>query len=329
MEMVMKELYLLRAFVAVGQHRSFSRAAESLGVTTGSISKAIARLEANVQTRLLHRTTRSVTLTEQAQAYFLSCRRLLDELDEANRRMTQERDVDSGKLRLVVHPMLIGETFSRFLTQYRAFAPNVNLMVSIEEGPVNLYDSKYDMAVQLAGLVEQSAVIRRPLLTSSRIMVATPRYLERNGTPTSSTDLSHHTLLLPSHLRQRNCEWVELMENGNPVRVTPAASIDGNDVLLRTSAQASAGIAVLAEVMIREEIVTGKLVPVLRDCSATDGALELCLFYAHRNLLPARFRTFIDFCTAFFRDNGSPRRTNVHAAALERSRDSAPDLAVA
>ena len=113
----MEQLYLLRAFVAAAQHRSFSRAADSLGVTTGSISKAIAKLETSLQTRLLHRTTRSVTLTEQAQAYYLTCRRLLEELDEANRRITQERDVDSGKLRLVVHPMLIGETFSTFLAR--------------------------------------------------------------------------------------------------------------------------------------------------------------------------------------------------------------------
>src|ERR1700722_18374391 len=107
----MDQLYMLRAFVAAAQNRSFSKAALSLGVTTGSISKTIARLEATIQTRVLHRTTRSVTLTEEAQPYYLSCCRIIDELDEANRRITQEREVDSGRLRLVVHPMLLSATF--------------------------------------------------------------------------------------------------------------------------------------------------------------------------------------------------------------------------
>ena len=95
----MDQLYMLRAFVSAAQHQSFSKAATSLGVTTGSISKAIAKLEASIQTRVLHRTTRSVTLTEEAQSYYLSCCRLLEELDEANRRIMREREVDSGKLR--------------------------------------------------------------------------------------------------------------------------------------------------------------------------------------------------------------------------------------
>lgn len=325
----MEQLYLLRAFVAAAQHRSFSKAADSIGVTTGSISKAIVKLETSLQTRLLHRTTRSVTLTEQAQAYYLTCRRLLEELDEANRRITQERDVDSGKLRLVVHPMLIGETFSTFLARYRTFAPNVNLVVSIHEGPVSLYDGKYDMAIQLPDCVEQPAVIRRTLLRSSRIMVATPRYLERHGMPVRASDLSQHLLLLPSHLRQRDSDRIELLEYGKPVRVMPRSSIDGNDAFLQTAVQASTGIAALPEVMVRGAIAAGTLMPVLRDCSANDGDLELCLFYSHRELLPARLRTFIDFCIAFFRENEARRHRNVHTAAPHQARDTTPALAAA
>ncbi|QBR01608.1 hypothetical protein E1956_31045 [Paraburkholderia pallida] len=77
--------------------------------------------------------------------------------------------------------------------------PNVNLVVSIHDGPVNLYDGKFELAVQLPDVVEQSAIIRRTLLSSSRIMVATPRYLERHGTPARAGDLAQHLLMLPSH----------------------------------------------------------------------------------------------------------------------------------
>ena len=86
----MDQLYMLRAFVAAARHRSFSKAAASLGVSTSSVSKAIAKLETSIQTRVLHRTTRSVTLTEAAQPYYLSCCRLLEELDAQE--MTDDND---------------------------------------------------------------------------------------------------------------------------------------------------------------------------------------------------------------------------------------------
>jgi DNA-binding transcriptional LysR family regulator len=304
----MDQLYMLRAFVSAAQHQSFSKAAASLGVTTGSISKAIAKLEASIQTRVLHRTTRSVTLTEEAQSYYLTCCRLLEELDEANRRVTREREVDSGKLRLAVHPMLVSETFSQFLSSYRAIAPNVNLVVSVHEGAVNLYDGQFDMAMLPPHQVEQSAVIRRTLFRSSRSLVASPEYLEQHGTPVCSADLAEHFLLLPSQSRQRNTNYVTMIENGEPVQVIPMSSMDGNDVLLRAAALSGAGIAELPEAMARADIAMGKLVPVLPGCSISDDEVEICLFYSHRELLPARFRTFIDFCAEFFRLNSAKRR---------------------
>ncbi|MEI6000458.1 LysR family transcriptional regulator [Paraburkholderia bengalensis] len=305
----MDQLYMLRAFVSAAQHQSFSKAATSLGVTTGSISKAIAKLEASIQTRVLHRTTRSVTLTEEAQSYYLSCCRLLEELDEANRRITREREVDSGKLRLVIHPMLVSETFSQFLSSYRSVAPNVNLVVSVHEGAVNLYDGQFDMAMLPPNQVEQSAVIRRTLFRSSRSLVASPAYLDQNGTPRRAADLAGHFLLLPPQSRQRSTNYVQVIENGAPVQIIPMSSMDGNDVLLRAAALAGAGIAELPEAVAREDVAMGKLVPVLPGCSISDSEVEVCLFYSHRELLPARFRTFVDFCTDFFRANGARHRT--------------------
>lgn len=325
----MDQLYILRAFVTAARLRSFSKAAASLGVTTGSISKAIAKLEAAIQTRVLHRTTRSVTLTEEAQSYYLSCCRLLEELDEANRRIKQEREVDSGKLRLVVHPMLVSETFSKFLSNYRAIAPNVNVMVSVQEGAVNLYDGHFDMAMLPPHQVEQSAVIRRTLAKSARVLVAAPGYLSKYGTPARAADLSAHFLLLPPQSRQRGTHFIELLENGEPVKVIPMSSMDGNEVLLRAAALTGTGIAELPEAMVREDVAMGRLVPVLPGCSTSDGSVEICLFYSHRELLPARFRTFVDFCTEFFRrDSVTPRAESI-AAAPDKLRRKAPALVAA
>jgi DNA-binding transcriptional LysR family regulator len=319
----MDQLYMLRAFVAATRHRSFSKAAASLGVTTGSISKAIAKLEASIHTRVLHRTTRSVSLTEAAQPYYLSCCRLLEELDEANRRITQEREVDGGRLRLAVHPMLVSETFTRLVLSYHAIAPNVNLMVSVQDGTVNLYDGRFDMAILPPHLVEQSAVIRRTLSKSPRILVAAPGYLEQYGTPEAASELTHHFLLLDPESRQKDSDFVELLENGKRVSVFPMSSLDGNEVLLRAAALTGTGIATLPEAMVREDIAMGHLTHILPQCSTSDSSVEICLFYSHRELLPARLRTFVDFCAEFFRVPGRlvPENASTVLQRLEHRED--------
>lgn len=313
----MDQLYMLRAFTAAAQYRSFSKAAASLGVTTGSISKAIAKLEASVQTRLLHRTTRSVTLTEAAQSYYQSCRRLLEELDEANRRIVHEREIGVGILRLVVHPMFVGDTFLRFLSSYRRIAPDVNLTVSIRQGAVNLYDGSCDIAIVPSHRVEQSAVIRRTLLKSAYIFVASPRYLDDHGTPRRVADLSRHWLLLDPELRQQHTHFIELLEQDRLVSVQPMGSIDGDEVLVRAAAVAGTGIALLPEALVRDDAALGRLVHVLPECTIVGGEAEVCLFYSHRELLPVRFRTFVDHCIDFFRTDVSRHRETRAAATAK------------
>jgi DNA-binding transcriptional LysR family regulator len=309
----MDQLYMLRAFVAAARYQSFSKAAESLNVTTGSISKAIAKLEGCIQTRILLRTTRSVSLTEAAQPYYLICCRLLEELDEANRRISQEHEVNGGRLRLVVHPMLVNETFSRLVRRYRAIAPDVSLVVSVQDSVTNLYDGRFDIAILPPHLVEQSAVIRRTLSRSPRILVASPAYLEQYGMPKTASELANHFLLVDPESRKKNADSIDLHEDGRRVSVSPLSSMDGNEVLLRAAALTGTGIATLPETMVREDIDMGHLVHILPECTTSDSNVEICLFYSHRELLPARFRTFVDFCAEFFR---APGRPDVHNAII-------------
>lgn len=302
----MDQLYMLRAFVAAARFQSFSKAAESLNVTTGSISKAIAKLEGCIQTRVLLRTTRSVSLTEAAQPYYQICCRLLEELDEANRRISQEHEINGGKLRLVVHPMLMSETFSRMVRRYRAIAPNVGLVVSVQDGVTNLYDGRFDIAILPPHLVEQSAVIRRTLCRSPRILVASPAYLAQNGTPDTAGNLENHFMLVDPESKKKSPDFIDLYEGGRRVSVSPMSSMVGNEVLLRAAALTGTGIATLPETMVREDIDMGHLVHILPECTASETAVEVCLFYSHRELLPARLRTFVDFCAEFFRASSRP-----------------------
>ena len=320
----MDQLYVLRVFVAVVQHGSFSKAATSFSVTPGAISKAIATLEASIQTRVLHRTTRSVSLTAEAKPYYLTCRRLLEELDEANRRIARQREIDSGSLRLVVHPMLISETFTQLIRSYHAIAPDVNLKVTVQEDTVNPYDGRFDMAILPAHLVEHSVVIRRLLSRSPRVLVASPGYLELYGTPKAASDLANHFMLLSAESRKWDTDFIDLLEHGKRVSISPRSSIVGNETLLRATALTGSGIASLPEAMVREDIAAGRLTPILSHCTTADNDVEICLFYPHRELLPARFRTFVDVCTEFFRSTNRPIAKD-NGAAQQRPSDREKD----
>jgi DNA-binding transcriptional LysR family regulator len=118
--------------------------------------------------------------------------------------------------------------------------------------------------------------------------------------------LSSHFLLLDPESTKKSADFVDLREGGRRVVVSPMSSMDGNEVLLRAAALAGTGIAALPETMVSDDIAKGQLVHVLPDCTTLESSVEICLFYSHRELLPARLRTFVDFCAEFFRIPSRP-----------------------
>ena len=297
----MDQLFMMRAFVAAAQHQSFSKAAAALGVSAGSVSKAVAKLEATLQLRVLQRTTRLVTLTEAAQAYYESSCRLLQEFDETHRRIKMEREVDMGRLRIAVHPVMLNTSLSKLLSNYRAMAPNVNLTTVVREGMVNLHHDGFDIAMVPPDRVEQSSVIRRAIYQSQRILVAAPAYLASYGAPNSGLDLARHCLLLGEPAKPERSHPLSLLEDGKPLGISPSSSLRGNEVTLRAAALSGTGIAALPEIMVREDLASGALQHILPRCATADSQIEICLFYAHRDLLPVRIRNFVDCCTEFYR----------------------------
>jgi DNA-binding transcriptional LysR family regulator len=122
--------------------------------------------------------------------------------------------------------------------------------------------------------------------------------------------------LLDPAWRQKGTNFIELLENGKRVSVLPMSSMDGNEVLLRAAALTGMGIATLPEAMVREDIAAGHLTHILPQCSTSESGFEICLFYSHRELLPVRLRTFVDFCTEFFRS--VPRHISNERAAISK-----------
>jgi DNA-binding transcriptional LysR family regulator len=183
------------------------------------------------------------------------------------------------------------------------------------------------MAILPPHLVEQSAVIRRSLFKSPRILVAAPGYLEQYGTPQSPSELANHFLLLDAEPRKKGVDFVELQEGDRSVSVFPRSSMGGNEALLRAAALSGTGVAALPESMVRDDINVGHLTHILPRLTTSDGNTEICIFYAHRELLPARLRTFVDFCTEFFR--APARNDEIEANALSQRATRIDDYAFA
>ncbi|VWB37662.1 LysR family regulatory protein [Burkholderia lata] len=325
----MDQFNKFRAFVLVAEKQSFSKAAQALGVTTGAVSRIILRLEKDVHLRLFHRTTRSVMLTDEARPYYETCCRMLEEMDEANRRITNARETESGKLNLAVHPVLASSTLSRLVTRYRDMSPNVNLNVIVQNCIVNLASGRIDIAIFPSHLIEQPTVIRRTLSISPGMLVASPGYLDRYGAPVRASGLDKRFLLLNDASSRVGGHALKLLEDGKRIKVPATSSMTGDEQYLRAAALAGAGIAVLPEMMVQDDLRSGCLVPVLPHCSVLDGEVDICLFYAHRDMLSARLRAFVNFCIEFFREESAASGEGLAATHAEPRSGEQPVLAAA
>src|SRR5215813_10384059 len=201
----MDRLAAIEAFVRVAECGSFSQAAQRLHASKSVVSRQVGALEADLGVRLLHRTTRALTLTEAGRSYFERASRILADLEEANASVGQLQAAPRGRLR-VSAPMSfgflhLGPAVPDFLDRY----PDVDIELVMNDRYVDLVDEGFDMAVRI-GRLEDSSLVARKLAPARRTVCAAPAYLQTRGTPVSPDDLEAHECLCYSNLGQSQ-EW--------------------------------------------------------------------------------------------------------------------------
>ena len=282
----------MEAFVRAVSRRSFSAAARELRMTPSAISKLVARLEARLGVRLLQRSTRKLELTAEGAAFHERSQRALAELDEAERsvaasaaprgRVRVNCSVPFGQLRLM--PAL-----PRFLARY----PEVTLDVDLTDRIIDLVDERADVAIR-HGRLPSSRLVARHLGDSRKIIVATPAYLRKHGTPATVKQLEAHTRLGFNYphstetwpLRERR-GVTNLPINGH-VRVS-------NGEALRALVFASAGLARLSSFHVQSDLDAGRLVAVMQAFNPGDVEPLHAVYLGRGGHLPARVRMFLDF----------------------------------
>ena len=289
----MDQLTGILAFVRTAESRSFAQAARLLDVTPSGVSKSVARLEAQLGLRLLHRTTRQVSLTDDGAVFFEHCRRLLDDFDAARSLMSDRAAAPSGRLRVSV-PSTLGKLFVvPRLPQFLAARPDVTLELDLSDRQVALVDERVDVAVRIGTLVD-SSLVARPLWTQQVVTIASPGYLQDSAALATLGDLARHRCLSfrwPTNGRER--PWMFRCD-GRAVQLRPRVHmmLDEGEAMV-VAVRAGLGVAQVPDYMAADAIGRGEAVEVLAGIRPPPTPINAV--YASQRNLPARTRAFVDW----------------------------------
>ena len=287
----------MQAFAAVVDAGSFVRAAEALQVSKTAMSRLVGDLEARLGVRLLHRTTRKLSLTVEGEAFHARCQELLAGVQEAEAEVTSRADEAVGVLRLNV-PVSFGLLhLAPLWPAFMAQQPNVTLDVTLTDRIVDLVEEGYDLAVRIARLPSSSLVSRR-LSATRLVLCASPEYLRRHGTPEHPADIRGHTVFSYTLLAAGEQWSFEGPQGPVSVKVDPRMRSNSGDTCCEAALQHH-GIVIQPSFMVSTHLRSGTLVEVLPEYRSIE--LGIYAVYASRKHLTPKVRVLVDFLVEAFR----------------------------
>lgn len=282
----------LRLFCTVVRLRSFAASARELGISKAVVSKRMALLETAVQARLLHRTTRRLSLTAQGDIVHQWAQRILDDVDQMGEALSQERAAPAGLLRIC---STTGFGRNRLTPAISALArryPALEIQVELLDRPVDLLEEGFQLDIRV-GAVSEGNVITRRIAGNQRILCAAPAYLAEHGTPTCLDDLKTHRCIAIRERDQEFGRWVLRgplsANNGEMVRQW---AIDGHGIILRSQWD------------VEREIAAGRLLRLLPEYAQE---ADVWAVYPSRLSTSARLRVCVEFLEAWFAGEGASK----------------------
>ncbi|ELV2700599.1 LysR family transcriptional regulator [Salmonella enterica] len=291
----MDKIYAMKLFVRVAERESFSRAAEDVSLPKGSVSRQIQALENQLGTRLLHRTTRRVQLTQDGMAYYERAKDLLSNLDELEGLFQSDPASISGKIRIDIPPGLTNSLIMPRLPTFLHHYPGIALELCSSDRQVDLLREDFDCVVRTEPL-HAPGILTRPLGKLTRVNCASPQYLARFGYPENLDDLASHAVvhysLTPgasspgfAFETSHGIQWVKTggMLTVNSTETWHAACLAG------------LGIIQTPRIVVREALRAGTLIEILPQYRA--APLPVTLHYPHRRNLSRRIHLFMVWLT--------------------------------
>lgn len=294
------KLSAIALFVEAARWSSFSKAARQQGMSPSSVSKAIQRLEANLNTQLFERTTRKIRLTHDGAIFFERCKQILADLEQAELALSQARSQMKGLLRIDINVSLGQRYIVPALTHFLNSYPEVQLDVSLSNQTVDLIEDGIDVVVRI-GAIGDSQLIMQPLATTRFVVCASPGYLERYGTPQTPEDLQQHNCLNFIYPQTRKVfEWI-FQRKGEVYRLPVSGNfaIDNPDAHL-SAAVSGAGVVQELSFIVGPAISQGQLVPLLQDYAAPGELISV--IYPQKQYLTSKVQAFLTFVKALMND---------------------------
>ncbi len=279
-------------FVRVVELGSLSAAGRDMRLSAAVVSNRIARLEKDVGTRLLNRTTRHVSLTEEGSSYYDHCVVILNELEQAESAITSVNAEPRGPIK-VTAPTVFGRLHvaphvPRFLERH----PQMQVRLHLTDALVDLVQERVDLAIRIAELTDSTSIVRT-LAPNRRLIVASPDYLKTHPAPKQPEDLLDHNCLLLRFPGSKQFRWT-LQGREGPVTLRVSGNMDSNSgEALRDWCLAGQGLALKSLWEIVDDLNEGRLVPVLTEFPPPSHAIYA--MYPHSQHVPPRVRAFIDF----------------------------------
>ncbi len=258
-------------------------------------SKLIAQLEEHLNVRLLHRTTRKITPTEAGLLYYQRCLPILNELKDAENSVSNITSTLQGKITISL-PMDFGSRFvAPYLGQFMTTYPNIQLNIEFSDRRVDVVAEGYDLVLRI-GALEDSSIVAKRIARSELVLLASPEYLAKHGTPENLAQLTEHTCLIYENHQQ----W-QFTDGDQKVKIKPNAHvISNNGYALLQMTKAEQGIVNLPLFLAKEEISAGKLVEILPQYK--QHSIDISILYPHRRYLSPKVKVLIEFLATLMQE---------------------------
>ena len=295
--MPLDDLVSMALFAHVVRLRSFTGAAQQLGLAKSAVSKRISQLEEKIGVRLLLRTTRRLALTAEGMQFYEHCAAVLASAEAARQSIAGASDSIRGVLRvnapITFTQMYLARSISLFLRQH----PEVEVVLSADDRLVDVIEGGFDVVVRITRMKGDSSLVARRLVSDRLVVCGSPDYLRRAGTPQHPDELVQHNCLHYALVPVAG-EW-RFRTNGERYSVPAKGNFTSSDgTALREAAISGVGLAVLPFFMVAADVASGKLVTVLDEFRKAE--IGVFAVYANRKQQPARTRAFLDFLAQYF-----------------------------
>lgn len=295
----MDRIETMKAFVTVSELGSFTKAADRLGMSNQLVSKYVSDFEEHLGARLFNRTTRTVRLTQEGEQCLEHARDILERIQDMEGGLGQLKGEAKGLLRISAPVSFSIKQLAPLIKDFKQAYPSVGIDLQLNDRQVDIVEEGFDLALRI-GRLKNSSLVAKRIAPTRLVLVASPEYLKKNGTPEHPDDLipSHHLHYSYMAYNQAQSPLMNALQRSVKSLDTGISSNNG-DVLVE-AAIVGEGYALQPTFLVSDAIKHGLLTPIL--CEFEPESIGLYAVYPHRKLITTKLRSFIDFISTYYGD---------------------------